>query len=148
MASAFLSLADAVVALLSAGTPLAGGRIRLGRGMPLPSHHDSGIDVDLVSSRGQQYTLDGQTTQWETSIGLDVMARAAAGANGAQAVDALLEAVFARLAGATPPAGAMSWALDPSVQWSVEEADRTLAVATLSLRVTHFTGGASLAPQT
>jgi hypothetical protein len=72
-------------------------------------------------------------------IGIDIYARASAGSDGEAAIDTLLAAVFARMAAATPPTGAIAWTLDPLIQWDVTEADQTLAQASLALRVRHYT---------
>ena len=137
--SAFLALAQAAVAALVASPALAGGRVVMGRDRPMPEHHASQIDVMLDSSRSRASTLDGTFTRWDTTIGLRLRTRAAAGSDGLTAVDALLADVFARLAATPPPAGAARWALASDVRWEIDEADQTLCEAQLLLRIDHFT---------
>ena len=145
--SAFLDLAAAARTALVASPALAGGHVYVGRDRPMPSDRTQQIDIQLLTSRGRAMTLDGNVSRWETGIGLSLRVRADAGQDGDTAVDALLASVFTRMAAAAPPAGASRWTLQPDVQWSVDEADRTLCEAQLVLRVEHFTG-ASLAAAT
>lgn len=140
--SAFVDLEAAAVAALTASPALAGGNVLRGRDLPMPTSRAEQVDVALAASRGQGRTLDGGYNRWETAIALRLRARAAAGQGGAAAVDALLAAVFARLAAAAPPAGAARWTLSPDIEWTVDEADQTLVEARLLLRVDHFTGAA------
>ena len=76
---------------------------------------------------------------WDSLIGIDIYARAAAGVDGEAGIDTLLAAVFGRLSAATPPTGALSWTFEPGIQWDVAEAETTLVQASLLLRVRHFT---------
>lgn len=142
--STFLAYGDAVVAALSAAPALAGGRIRRGRRVPVPQEHASAIDVHVVRSEGAAQYLADTITRWETLIGVDLYARASAGTDGEAAIDALLADTFARLSTAAPPAGAAAWTLEPAVQWDLAEVDQTLVVASLSMRVTHYTAAGSL----
>ncbi|MCB2071648.1 MAG: hypothetical protein KDF67_19500 [Ottowia sp.] len=137
--SAFLDLVAAAEAALLASPALAGGHVYQGRERPMPQHATQQIDIQLVNSRGRPMTLAGNVTRWDTAIGLRLRARAAAGSDGNTAADALLLAVFARLAATPAPSGAAGWALEPSVTWDVSEADSTLVEAQLVLRVDHFT---------
>ncbi len=146
--TAFLQLSQAVVAALSAAPALAGGRVRGGRRVPVPQGWPNAIDVHIERSVGSNATLDGRINRWETLIGVDVYARAMPGQDAETAVDELLASVFARLAAANPPAGAGRWQVEPQITWDVAEADQSLVVASLALRIPHFTGPASLAAAT
>lgn len=146
--SAFIGLSQAVVAALLAAPALAGGRVRSGRRVAVPQTAPNAIDVHVERSLGASATLDGSISRWETLIAIDLYARATAGADGEAAVDSLLDAVFQRLASTPPPAGAGHWRLEPQISWDLAEADQTLVVASLTLRVSHFTGPASLAAAT
>lgn len=137
--SAFLGLTDAVVTALSAATALADGHIRRGRGVPVPAAWTSAIDVHIQRSTADQAYLTGSLLLWQTFIGIDIYARAAAGSDGEAGIDTLLAAVFARMAAATPPTGAIGWTIDPAIQWDVVDADQPLAQASLLLRVQHYT---------
>lgn len=137
--TAFLDIGSAVVATLNQATALAAGHIRRGRNVPVPQEHTQAIDVHVQRSNASTEYLDGSLLRWETLVGIDCYARASVGVDAETAVDALLAAVFNRMAAASVPAGLISWSLDPAIQWDVSEADQTLAQASLSLRVSHFT---------
>lgn len=139
MATAFLTLSDAVLAMLQQAPALAGGNIRRGRRIPVPENVDQAIDVHVERSAGQMTDLDGSGLAWDTGIAIDLYARAADGTDAEQAIDTLLAAVAERIAAATPPNDVMSWLLDPSIQWELDEADDTLVQASLLLRVQHLT---------
>lgn len=145
MSSAFLGLSDAVVTALNTPTALAGGRIRRGRGVPVPTSHATAIDVHVQRSTADTQYLSGSLLRWETLVGIDLYARAAAGTDGEAAIDTLLQDVFTRMAGATPPSGVIGWVLEPAITWDVAEADVPLVQASLALRVSHFTS-TDLAP--
>ena len=77
---------------------------------------------------------------------VELYARAAASADGEQAIDPLLAAAWQRLQGVTPPPGVLGLQLEPSIDWDVDEADQTISKATLALRITHITTAADLQP--
>lgn len=145
MSSAFLGLGDAVVAALSAVPALAGGRIRRGRGVPVPTSYATAIDVHVQRSAADNQYLSGSLLRWDTLVGIDLYARAAAGTDGEAAIDGLLQSVFTRMGQATPPSGVIGWVLEPTITWDVAESDTTLVQASLALRVSHFTS-TDLAP--
>lgn len=137
--TAFADMGAAVVAILTAPTALAGGNVRRGRRVPVPANVPQAIDVHVQRSTADNAQLAGDLLQWDTLVGIDLYARAAALGDGEAAIDPLLQAVFARLTTAPAPAGAIAWALAPAIQWDVDEADQTLVQASLALRITHFT---------
>jgi hypothetical protein len=137
--TAFADLGAAVRDIMLTPTPLAGGNVRRGRRVPVPANVAEAIDVHVQRSTGDNAQLDGALLQWETLVGIDLYARAAAAGDGEAAIDPLLQAVFARINNTPAPAGAIAWALQPAIQWDVDEADQTLVQASLALRITHFT---------
>jgi hypothetical protein len=141
---AYLALSDAVVSVLRTHPALAGAHISRGRRLPLDQDVQQAIHVRLQGISGLAAFLSDSYTQWQTTRAVELMARAQPGSDGEQAIDELLATTWARLAAATPPAGATGWALDSDVQWDVDEADQTLVRATLTLRVTHITTTATL----
>jgi hypothetical protein len=144
--TAFLSIPQAVVDALALAPAIAPGRVRIGRELMLPTEWPDAIDVALDSSRGQAVTLDGGVLRWTSLVGLRLRVRAAAGVHGIQGPDALLAAVFSRLSGTVPADGAMQWQMQPDIRWEVEEADQTVTLCDLLLRVTHLTGTDLSAP--
>ncbi len=143
--SAFLGLTDAVRDALLANPALAGGNVQRGRGVPLPAGSSQGIDVSIASSRAQPLGLADGALQWESTVVVTCKARASAATDAEAAIDPLLVATWQRLLGMTAPAGVSGMALDPAIQWDIEEADQPVAAASLALRITHITNTAALA---
>lgn len=139
MSTAFADLGAAVVSILTAPPALAAGQVRRGRRVPVPEGVEQAIDVHVQRALSDNAQLDGGLLQWQTTVGIDLYARAAAAGDGEAAIDPLLQAVFTRLSNATPPAGTLAWALDNGLQWDIDEADQTLVQASLALRITHLT---------
>lgn len=144
MSSAHLTITQALVSALSQAPAIAGGRIYSGRMRAMPAEHASAVFVGLARSEGRQPFASDARTDWSTHLALDICARASAGQDGLAAVDALLDAVYTRLASTTPPADVPGWLIDSQIAWEIEEADQTLAVATLVLRIDHRTASGSL----
>lgn len=145
MTTAALSYVNALVALYKAGPALCGGRVVPGRAIPMQLDHASQIFVRVVRSFGRQSNLGGSLLQWETLLGTEIAVRCKPGEDAHAAVDPILNAVFDRVAAATPPANTLTWLTSPDITWEISEAETTVAVATLALRVTHITGPATLA---
>lgn len=146
--SAFLDLRNEVVSLLLASTPLAGGFVKPGRAFPLPAEQAQGIFVRLARGQGQANFAGNSMVDWGTDIVVSMTARATPGQDGETAVDALLDAVYARLAAASPPVSADGWTLAPAVTFDVDEADQTVGSAELRLRVQHRTASGGLSAAT
>jgi len=146
--SAFLDLRNAVVNLLTAGSPLAGGFVTSGRAFPLPTEQDQGIFVRLARGQGQANFAGSSMVDWGTDIVVSMAARATAGQDAETAVDALLDAVYARLAAASPPVSADGWTLAPAVTFDVDEADQSVGSAELRLRIQHRTASGDLSAAT
>lgn len=143
--SAFLALTDAVRDALLTGPALAGGNVQRGRNVPLQASAPQGIDISAAASRGQPLGLHDGSVQWETTIVIVCKARADAAGDAEAALDPLLVATWQRLLGMTLPAGVSGIALEPAINWDIEEADQPIGSAALSLRITHITTTAALA---
>lgn len=146
MATAFLTAAQAVVDALQADPALADGRVYLGRDAPMPEHHASEVRVGIESTSGRMLTLGATDVLWETTIGVEVRQRAAGGGTALPDLDALVEAVFTRLAQATAAPGSSAWQMEPTIRWQLADADTPIATAGLALRVEQITGGGTLQP--
>ena len=147
--SAFLLISTAVEALLTASPALAGGTVRRGRRVALARGQSQGVDIYLQHSAGQRQMI-GNPVLWTTSIGIGCKARGAVAQDGDDAIDLLLMAVYARLAGAAlqtqaPTAGIVDTGMDPHIAWEVEEAESVLVTASLTLTVTHLAQSLTLA---
>lgn len=142
--STFLAITSAVRDALLATPALADGRIRRGRDVPVAAAESSGITVNVRAASGESFDLLGQSIRWETVVDIDVYARATASQDAEAALDPLLVSVWDRLYSLAPPAGCTGIALEPGVDWDVDEADTTVCAARVRLRVTHITTGAAL----
>lgn len=145
MATAFLTVNDALVALLQQAPAIAGARVYTGRARPLPTEHASSVNVSLEAIRGRQFAIGDGPMDWDVTYGIEIRARGSATVDAVAAVDPLLEAVFARVAGGTPPAGVLGWVLDTQIRVEVEEADTPIASLQLALAVQLRTQAGSLA---
>jgi hypothetical protein len=143
--SAFLDLRDLAVSALTGAPALAGGFVKPGRMFALPEERSQGIFVRLARARGATPFAGDLRTDWETELVLHLTARAAVGGDGEDAVDELVDAVYARMAAAAPPPQSDGWLLEPSVAFEVDEADQTIGHAELRLRLKHRTAAGSLA---
>lgn len=143
--TAFLDNPQALQAALLAAPALAGGFVQLGRMVPLPEGKQQGIWIRPARSQGTEPFAGNARTDWDSEVLVAMAARAPAGGDGLTAVDALLSAVYARLAVAAPPAAGFEWLGQPSLAWDIDEADQTLGAVELRLRFQHRTASGSLA---
>ncbi len=141
--TSLLALTDAVAALLRAPPALAGGFIQRGRALHLPQGQSQGIFISLVRATGDMPFAGDSRTDWRADIAIGMACRAIPGGDGTAAVDALLEAVYGRLAADQTP-----WLLNPSLVWDAEEADQTVGFAELQIRIDQRTASGSLAAAT
>lgn len=143
MATAFADLTANVKALLVQAPALAGGRVSRGRARPLAREHDTAIVVRLANGDGEQALTSGPR-HWSTVLVVELFARAAAEQEPDDALDPLLQAVYARLAGAQLAGGVADLLGDPRVEWDAAEADTALASCRLLFTVSHRTQPQSL----
>lgn len=144
MTTAFVTASDAIVAALSAAPALAGGRIKRGRQVAVGTRDASAIHVNTIQSDGQYIDLARSAIEWTTVVQVSIFSRAIAAEDAEQSVDTLLAATWARLAAMTRPAGMECVTVDPRIQWDADEADQTLGVARIHVRMHHLTQGAAL----
>ena len=140
MPTAFLALTDAVVEALRQAPALAPD-IERGRGTPAGLGKGTAIRVGIARGNAKPLDLDG-TLQWESSVVVELFARAAAGTDAEQAIDPLLAAAWQRLQAVVAPPGVLGMTLRPSIGWDVDEADQTIVRAVLALDIVHTTGPA------
>lgn len=102
----------AIVASLNSGTPVSTqiARVRL---RPLAQESAQAVVVRPVGAEVTEHALSpGYPVAWAISVAVDCYTRAAAGVAADVAVDALVQAVYARLM-ADPTLGAVLLALQP-----------------------------------
>ena len=138
MASGFVTLLQAVKGLLVQTPALAGGRVELGRGKPVPPEHPSAVHVSLANSQNTTKLLSAPRSMWRSFVAVDVLVRGAPGQSVQEAVDPLLQEVWERLQAQSDAAlGAHLELHDASIEWGVAEADSALCGATLLIPVRH-----------
>ena len=144
MSTAFKSIVHALVAALADSPALAGGRVWPNRLRPLPATAATAVVVRLAGSGGAEAVLGA--LDWATRLAIECYARGAAGADPADAADALLSEVWKRLAAIDAAAlGAMAITVNPAIDWQFDEGETPMACATVHLVVEHRTSVAELA---
>lgn len=143
MSTAFQAIAAAIAAALTAAPALAGGRVYANRLRPLPEGVATAIVVRLDKSAGSEQVLTA--LDWTSTFAIECYARGASGSDPADAVDALLQAAWARLAALDAAAlGAMAIVINPAIDWIYDEADGPVVCASVGLQVQHRTAVATL----
>lgn len=143
MTTAFQSIAAAIAAQLKAAPALAGGRVYANRLRPLPEGVATAVVVRLDKSAASEQVLGA--LDWTSTFALECYARGASGIDPADAVDALLQAAWARLAATDAAAlGAMAFVINPAIDWIYDEADGPVVCASVALQVQHRTAVATL----
>ena len=148
MTVAHRQLLDLIEADLLAATPtpVAGGNVQRQRNRPLPAAQAQQVSLYLVRSRGRQAMLGGSTPiEWHTAIGVECIARAAAGVMPDEAVADLLADVHARITGSAALFAA-SYRIHPEydLQWDDDTLDERIGACTAVYTVRHFGALASL----
>ncbi len=145
--TAFASLTAALKALLLQAPVPGDGNVWRGRLRPIPAEHQHAIVIRLASSPGTVSGIQAGPVDWVSQIEIDLYARCTPAQDPEDALDTLLADVYARLAASPNVAtGVMDLMGEPQLDWGFAEADNTLAVVTLQLRVTHRTEGLTLNP--
>lgn len=146
MTTALLGITSAVQAALATPALATGkGSVVRGRRTMVPQAEKWHVAINALRHAGNRLDLQGLALQWETIVSVVVSVRAASDEDAEAALDPLIETVWSRLYSMTLPAGVQRVTLDPQINLDIDEADKTLAVASLSLRVTHITTGGLLA---
>ena len=145
-ATAFATVAAALLAALNTAPALAGGRISANRMRPIPAGQNTAIVLRLDASEGAEFTLG--VTDWQTRFAVECYARASASADAAAAVDALLFDAWARLCSLDFSALGASVSMAPKVDWQYDDTDSPTVCAVIHLVAQHQTTTASLATRT
>lgn len=146
MAFTHRQLVDLVEADLLAGTPVAGGNLQRQRNRPMPAAQAQQVSLYLVRSRGRQAMLGGASPiEWQTTLGVECIARAATGVMPDEAVADLLADVHARITGSTALAAA-GYRVHPEyeLQWDDDTLDERIGACTAVYTVRHLSALANL----
>ena len=146
MTTAFLALSTAITDALRPVVSTRVGNVLRGRRVSLAQGQTQGLRINSVQHAAKPLDLAGAHLQWETTLVVGILARATSDSDAEATLDPLLAAVWQALAAltASPPAGCFGIVLDPQIGIDLDEADQTVTVASLALRITHITDGATL----
>lgn len=143
--SAFQLVAAACVAALKAAPALAGGNVKANPVRPWPREVAQCVSVRLVGA--SRVSGDSCGDHWQLTLEAECEARGDTGADPADAVDALLSAVSARLAAANlSAAGVIQRELDSAVAWQFDATDTPLAQASYRFSLLVHTAPDALTP--
>ena len=148
--SAHLSIQQAIVAALNAAPALAGGNVKANTVRPVATAASSAVVVRMLQSRAATPQMISGPYDWATVYQVECLARAANGAaDPAAAVDALLSAVWERLATVNMASlGALDVRMAPQLDWQYDDGDVPTVSAAISLQVLHRTTSTNLSPWT
>jgi hypothetical protein len=146
MSSPFVDIAEALKDKLLEAPQITADRVFRARSRALKKGHADGIVVRLVRTQSQLAGVGlGAPKDWETDYGIECMARAAPDAVAEDAVDVIVAAAYARLAGYMPPGLAvLDVFTEPSIVWDTDEGEDQICRATFVVRVTHRTQASAL----
>ena len=134
----------AIVDALSSGTPVASqiARVRL---RPLAQSSTQAVIVRPLQSRVDQVALSpGYPVSWLTAIAVECYARSGSATAPDVAVDALLEAVYARLMADQTLGGAVLDLQPQSIEYEYDADNEQTTCATLVFQARHRSPGATL----
>lgn len=137
--TAFNELLGAVRTAIAAAPEVAGIDIVVGRRRPLSRDCDKGIFITLDASRAARNVLGAM--DWTTRFVVECTARAPAGQSPEQAVDALLEVVYAQVLTLNQAAypSLIDVSPTPDIDWQSEDLDTSIALARISFDAVHRT---------
>lgn len=138
MSSAFLQIQNGIAAALSSAPALAGGNLQLNSLRPIAEGVNTALVVRLGNTAGNEETLG--TNYWLTNYTVECYARVATGVDPASGADALLLAVWDRIAALDPSSiGASEITLSPQIDWQYDDSATPLVCAVVRLSVAHRT---------
>lgn len=129
-------LLDLIEAALLAGPAVAGGNVQRSRTRPMADTQAQMVSLRIVNSRGAGQ-LD--LVEWVTTVGVQCIASAIEPTAADVAVASLLEAVHARIVGATSlQAAGYLLAKDFRLEWDQEELDERIGSVEAIYTVRHY----------
>lgn len=138
MSSAFLQIQAGIVAALTSAPALAGGNLQLNVLRPIAEDVATALVVRLGNAAGNNETLGNK--YWLTNYTVECYARVATGVDPASGADALMLAVWDRIAALDPSSvGASEITLSPQIDWQYDDSATPLVCAVIRLSVAHRT---------
>lgn len=143
MTTAFSGIAAALVTLMG-NAPAVANKIERARVLPMAAQDDSLVVVRLGGSEGDGYAMQGAPVNWDTTLTLECHARSTTLTPDA-AVDALLQAVYARLKTDETLGGLIQgWKPQSSIEWDFESKGERVGYAAITLTAMHRTSAGVL----
>jgi hypothetical protein len=142
----FADIAEAYKARLLEAPQIVGDRVFRSRRAPLKKGWQDGIAVRLVRAPASLAGVGmGAPKDWETTLGVEILARGLTPEAAEDAVDVLLGPVYERLAGWVPSGLSVEDAAsEPAITWDTDEGEDAVARATVVIRITHRTAASAL----
>lgn len=133
--SKHLALRSAIAALMTAGTPLAGGNVLENRAFKLATGLASQLHVNFEGSETLALLLGLDAPQdWESTFELRILTRKSGGMEAGDCADAIWTDAYARLM-ADQTLGGLAWELTPG-EMSIDTAEGDTSVSELTWRFT------------
>jgi hypothetical protein len=132
-----IAIRDAVAALFTANTALAGGRVYSNREFVLVQGVESGIWVNRRTSNPVRITTP--VIDWDTEINVQIRTRKGASGSAEAIADDLSASVYGRLMSASNLGGLAIDVVPGPIDWSQDEADTNVCVCDMTFTVQHRT---------
>lgn len=147
--SAFLTVTQHIEALLLQAPALAAGDIERSKARRMALESDAALRIYPQAADGTAAAVRGGFHRFAFEVTVECLARASLtgpdAGDAEAAADALLQAVWQRLAAAAPPAGVHSLLNRPRINWETGDGERPLAVAVFTFGVDLSTHNQTLA---
>lgn len=138
MSSAFLQIQTGLAAALTSAPALAGGNLQLNSLRPIAEGVNTALVVRLGNTAGQEETIG--VHYWLTNYTVECYARVITGVDPATGADALMLAVWDRIAALDASSiGASQITLNPQIDWQYDDSATPLVCAVIRLSVAHRT---------
>ena len=143
MTTAYAQLVTDVVAALSAATPIS-NQVYRARMRPIAAQHSDAIVVRLGATQVVQKTLAYGRMLCQTELAVECYAKAANSVAPDAAVDALLQAAYARIAGDATVNAAPRLVIMNAIAWDFDQENDQLGAATMTWQITHEVESAAI----
>lgn len=143
MTTAFSAITTAIVAALGAGTPVSPNIYRA-RLRPMAQQHATAVAVRLQNAFTERFAVANAPVDYDTTMAVECYARSST-TTADVAVDALLEAVYARLASDSTLGGLVGDIWVAALNWDFDADAEQTACVTLTYKVLHRTANLTIA---
>jgi len=144
VSTGFATVQAALLAALQGAPALSGVAISANRQRPVSAAQASAMVLRLDQAAGDTAVLG--MIDWQTAFALECYARADTGTDPAAAVDSLLSAAWAALAGLDYASAGADITISPTVDWQYDDAATPMVCAIVRITAMHRTTLTNLAP--